>query len=775
MKRFTVKIDLSSFFNDQRKLVIVMVDPTWTSIAALQHRVEHLFEIKPVLFLTADDCFIPPEEPVKMLKFFSIIKAFIPEDSLRKKFRKSKAKAAEDECAETLSMLNDDLKQRKRKFQVLENGCKSSTPNQPKRTKSILDVQPKEKSCEISSTNEVVTCTEPQINQLSKCNINISTEIVADIEPVTNEIVSNVLSNKKKRERTNKKNKVNISNSSPEEQANLDTSCDINILTSTRTLNEKDLRLSTNTNSQIKSQHIFFDSKADNPDLSKNVSVDRGKPAKQREFISFRCGVTNNERRQFNNSISNQSKRNSVSIIEHVIITPKETLNKFKEVNKTDSHQANCADDNSCNEDNDVNKTGTDISRKKSFSEVNDESIILNEIEELQCMTTFNKSEICEKLKVKSPSKKILLVEKERNSEDNISGLDISKNNTELNTSNVLFKNLSAKTNNIGPLNKHYRRTDSPVCKSSIIFKNQITTPLNISKENLAIAEQNEKNDTLEVSKVSVSNHGDIFQMDVTAMNSTKICDGDDKKKNVTQLYNSDINKIMDLNNDTEWLDSRLNNSSVMSIENECDESDRHDDLNLTNEESKLNEQLANSNVDITIEAELPRISIQNCTNSIIVSEINANASELLAANKTDIHMDYTFDENSDEVIDLDETENESFLMDITTSVTVGETDLKKQLEKSKPLNDLPNVGDIVIFKMLRLDELCTPTITDYIKGICEYVNKRTKSIKWRILDGHSQIHRIPSKFATEFDDSTDTDIINIKLNDMIEPKLLQK
>lgn len=61
MNKFSIKIDLSTFFNDERKMVLLMVDPdVWTNVKCLQNRVETLFDVKGCRFLN-DGCFLPPE------------------------------------------------------------------------------------------------------------------------------------------------------------------------------------------------------------------------------------------------------------------------------------------------------------------------------------------------------------------------------------------------------------------------------------------------------------------------------------------------------------------------------------------------------------------------------------------------------------------------------------------------------------------------------------------------------------------------------------------
>ena len=74
MKKFPVKIDLSTFFEDERKYVIILVDPQWKNVEYLQRRVEEIFDVRPVRFLTIDNLFIPPQESIEVVEFTESLK-----------------------------------------------------------------------------------------------------------------------------------------------------------------------------------------------------------------------------------------------------------------------------------------------------------------------------------------------------------------------------------------------------------------------------------------------------------------------------------------------------------------------------------------------------------------------------------------------------------------------------------------------------------------------------------------------------------------------------
>lgn len=74
MNKIGIKIDLSTFFDDERKMVFVMVDPNWENVECLQKRVEFLFDVDSVRFVNSDGFFLPPQESIEIVKFCSGLK-----------------------------------------------------------------------------------------------------------------------------------------------------------------------------------------------------------------------------------------------------------------------------------------------------------------------------------------------------------------------------------------------------------------------------------------------------------------------------------------------------------------------------------------------------------------------------------------------------------------------------------------------------------------------------------------------------------------------------
>ncbi|XP_065368380.1 coilin [Calliphora vicina] len=157
MNKKAIKIDLSTFFDDERKMTCVLVDPNWKSVACLQKRVEFLFDVDSVRFLS-DGYFLPPQESIEIIKFCNDLKAFVPKESLekRKKKKSKKCKNIEksseesgDEETSLKAQQQIEDSQIKRKYNSLANTNPSCTlTNKAKRSKNYNTFS------EITSTSE---------------------------------------------------------------------------------------------------------------------------------------------------------------------------------------------------------------------------------------------------------------------------------------------------------------------------------------------------------------------------------------------------------------------------------------------------------------------------------------------------------------------------------------------------------------------------------------------------------------------------------------------
>ncbi|XP_054736858.1 coilin [Anastrepha obliqua] len=201
MKKFPVKIDLSSFFDDERKYVMLLVDPQWKSVEYLQQRVEQIFDVRPVHFLTNDNLFIPPQESIEVLEFTESLKAFIPKHAVEESRRRSKQfRKPEIENAFTInadeSPIGKDLV-KKRKYTLGTEILSSSTPSSKKKSKCASAALPSSstpfsnESQEITSTNEQGSLPSNGTTALrnrNHGNLNVSNRKISYSDVVENQI-----------------------------------------------------------------------------------------------------------------------------------------------------------------------------------------------------------------------------------------------------------------------------------------------------------------------------------------------------------------------------------------------------------------------------------------------------------------------------------------------------------------------------------------------------------------------------------------------------------
>ncbi|KAH8261155.1 hypothetical protein KR044_004102 [Drosophila immigrans] len=124
MTNSSMRVDLSDFFNDARKIALIFIEESWTNINDVQDHIQKLFHLTQIGLLTKDGCYLSPKESVMVLRFVESVKAF--------------KLSAEEDSGRSSSLLCSSAngKKRKNRSQETEVGFSSSTPNCPKRSKS---------------------------------------------------------------------------------------------------------------------------------------------------------------------------------------------------------------------------------------------------------------------------------------------------------------------------------------------------------------------------------------------------------------------------------------------------------------------------------------------------------------------------------------------------------------------------------------------------------------------------------------------------------------
>lgn len=101
----------------------------------------------------------------------------------------------------------------------------------------------------------------------------------------------------------------------------------------------------------------------------------------------------------------------------------------------------------------------------------------------------------------------------------------------------------------------------------------------------------------------------------------------------------------------------------------------------------------------------------------------------VVAARSMDLSLDKT--NNDQNEIEM----NEETHQNSSTHICV-----ETLLPLSEELKDMPNEGDIILFKIFHLNEDCSPEISEYICGRCDKVDENKKTIICLIIDGLDQL-----------------------------------
>lgn len=67
-RKFSIKLDMTNIFKDERKYTIMMVDPQWPTVKSLRQRIREIYDVAGVIFVTNEGYYVPLEEPIEIIK-----------------------------------------------------------------------------------------------------------------------------------------------------------------------------------------------------------------------------------------------------------------------------------------------------------------------------------------------------------------------------------------------------------------------------------------------------------------------------------------------------------------------------------------------------------------------------------------------------------------------------------------------------------------------------------------------------------------------------------
>ncbi|BFG03863.1 coilin-like [Drosophila madeirensis] len=136
MEAFTMKIDLTNFFSDERQHALILIDNAWKNIEDVQHHIQNLFNLRNIRLLTNSGYFLPPKESLRVLKDADGLKAFTFEGP-------PPASGIEAGSTKTSN-------KRKKSFDEAESSRHSPPWEQPKRSKHRI-----KSTCQAISLNAI--------------------------------------------------------------------------------------------------------------------------------------------------------------------------------------------------------------------------------------------------------------------------------------------------------------------------------------------------------------------------------------------------------------------------------------------------------------------------------------------------------------------------------------------------------------------------------------------------------------------------------------------
>lgn len=585
MKKFPVKIDLSIFFEDERKYVIILVDPQWKNVEYLQRRVEEIFDVRPVRFLTTDNLFIPPQESIEVVEFTESLKAFIPKHALEESRRRSRQLKLETP-ANPINVEESVEKNlvKKRKYHTLPTDVLgSSTPNKTKKSKRIpreVDHSPVNTVEPISNESQEITSTNEQVSILKASedlqhNKSVAKESICDsVRSFSNNVNKQSITFNDSEEKSVSKRKHKRPH---KESSILPMDFDQEIAEQTVTL-RPEVPSSTFLNhskSSNKSSHIYFEESTlvetttkEQQNKSINKSITKGKSNTTK--VLFRCKLNDAEfektlvfpLKYINNN--SEHRKSIIKIQENILLQPANTdsLNNAPALNESESQ----LDENVLPR----------ISNATGDQESETEDGIGN-VTENEDNFASPKNEIVKKIEGKSSSTR---EERTKNADNITNGLNDSNcmNDT---TSDIENEKQTGKINEHSKCESQIEEEEVTITSKSKNSKagkeNNVTNHSQVELSNLECnldeAVQEEivsTNDKMKQTDVTESNFANISEMSNRSllMHESSVIDLDDDDEVVIDLSDADDQHQSLATSRIDKLSETLNNSiSTMNID----------------------------------------------------------------------------------------------------------------------------------------------------------------------------------------------------------------
>uniref|UniRef100_A0A1I8NSW6 Coilin N-terminal domain-containing protein n=1 Tax=Stomoxys calcitrans TaxID=35570 RepID=A0A1I8NSW6_STOCA len=713
MSKFGVKIDLSAFFEDERKMVLVMVDvEMWKTVSDLQKRVETLFDIE-AKFLH-DGCFLPPEETIEILKFCKDLKAFAPKESNnQRKARKNKAKRehypedGEAQVAESFKHVEvepNEMMKKKRKYHSLGCDLTSSTPNNSsKRIKNSF-----------SAINATIRHDGKKQGNKSSEITSTSGENMLPILPV--ESVDKTTKTKKNKKPNGEYPYLVLQH---EEEQDRQSNAEHHI----NTIKPEDILNNSSNLKTIKQKKTHPERKTrDNRETSNNTTESCDNNTAHQKLDSHNGNTMNNSKR--NHKYSKKPDENSIELSippprlsglpSSTFINDSRNLQKEKRASNN-PFRKNCSHLKHIhfNETGEISTTITNGNADITTKEECPKSTVIVKYHCQLENTDPKKPRIFEISQT---------AVKEKRDANQIKSLIEIKENILINP----LQPLKSAELVLTPTGDNDNEAESMTAVSS---NNDETVEIPSADGNIVQDDEETEKNALDSSNISEKSVNALQANESKTANNTTVAD---KSLAATQIEDLDASNNHASNNTSVEMKDDME-SSIQSVD--C--VDLSIDIDEDNETSNRNQTTT---------------SIQD----ISISD-TSDVEEVIDLNETDDHNN---------------TSTPNISRRLSNSVKVS-----KIIGMCKDTTDMPILGDIMIFKVPFTNRQGNPDCTKFMAAKVERIQQRTKSLKLLILDGHSELFYISEKYFDRYMENSQCEqkYLQIKLSEMIQPRILPK
>ncbi|XP_017146715.2 coilin [Drosophila miranda] len=803
MEGFTMKVNLTFFFSDERQHALILIDSTWQTIEDVQNHIQVLFNLKDIRLLTNSGYFLPPKESLRVLKDASGLKAF--------SFHEPPATSLEEGSKET-------SKKRKKSFDETESLRCSPPWDQPKRSKQknkstlqpiSLNAAADDKvnpSCNTSESDGPLsnsTLKQPkrfkQKNKSTSQSINLSAAADDKVNPSCNTSESDgPLSNST----LNQPKRFKQKNKSTSQSINLSAAADdkVNPSCNTSEAEEPLSNASLNQPKRFKQkkqstlQPISLSAAADdkvNPSCNtsedveplSNASLNQPKRFKQKEQSTLQPISLSAAADDKVNPSCNTSE--DVEPLSNASLNQPKRFKQKKQLTLQPISLSAAADDKvnpSCNTSEDVEPLSTaSLNQPKRFKQKKQSTlqpISLSAAADDKVNPSCNTNEDVEPLSTASLNQPKRFKQKKQSTLQPITQNAAADNkvNPSCNTSEDLEPLSTASWNQRKRSNKSTLQSIS--LNAAANDKAETLQTSKNTKECDQSSSDDDDNRKAEVIRVEPPVHNSFvaehqissssLQITSTLPRSSELQEPDlTAKENSSTLLVPEPRPIsfrcplMELDsNKVRTYNISIKSKPALDIprKSQKKQTDSSEHIKLATPKTAKHESTTIARAGATTEDVAPLVDVKTVPRRACADAIDCDSEDdVMVLDDTSVDVDSDV-EVSPQVVPSDDSQaNDSSMV---------------MFKNASPLKDLPIRGDTILFKLRKIKNSMESGLTGVIAASCTYINRRTKAVSLQVISSPPGISSVLKQYCNSLDDSgEDIPCLMVNMTDLIEAK----